>query len=188
METLLNILDGYDAQDECRLDVIHFGVGDISENDVNMAAAFGGRSDVLVPERPGAERRRFGNGSRFRFCSSGSVYGFNVAASRGVTQLAARRGVALRLHRVIYQLVEQLRHELSSKLPPQRRSSTVGESRSRTTAELGQTGLLEVLRTVPSVPSCQVRRRSSPSSTSLWGRRRFWWPAAGSRRASWTDG
>ncbi|PWA28195.1 hypothetical protein CCH79_00020512 [Gambusia affinis] len=128
VETLLNILDGYDAQDECRLDVIHFGVGDISENDVNMAAAFGGRSDVLVPERPGAERRRFGNGSRFRFCSSGSVYGFNVAASRGVTQLAARRGVALRLHRVIYQLVEQLRHELSSKLPPQRRSSTVGEA------------------------------------------------------------
>ncbi|XP_023189838.1 translation initiation factor IF-2, mitochondrial isoform X2 [Xiphophorus maculatus] len=99
VETLLNVLDGYDAQDECRLDVIHFGVGDVSENDVNMAAAFGG-----------------------------SVYGFNVAASRGVTQLAAQRGVALRLHRVIYQLVEQLRHELSSKLPPQRRRSTVGEA------------------------------------------------------------
>ncbi|XP_014910236.1 translation initiation factor IF-2, mitochondrial isoform X2 [Poecilia latipinna] len=99
VKTLLNILDGYDAQDECRLDVIHFGVGDVSENDVNMAATFGG-----------------------------SVYGFNVAASRGVTQLAARRGVALHLHRVIYQLVEQLRHELSSKLPPQRRCSTVGEA------------------------------------------------------------
>ncbi|XP_014865598.1 PREDICTED: translation initiation factor IF-2, mitochondrial isoform X1 [Poecilia mexicana] len=99
VKTLLNILDGYDAQDECRLDVIHFGVGDVSENDVNMAATFGG-----------------------------SVYGFNVAASRGVTQLAARRGVALQLHRVIYQLVEQLRHELSSKLPPQRRCSTVGEA------------------------------------------------------------
>uniref|UniRef100_A0A3B5M0Q4 Translation initiation factor IF-2, mitochondrial n=1 Tax=Xiphophorus couchianus TaxID=32473 RepID=A0A3B5M0Q4_9TELE len=89
VETLLNVLDGYDAQDECRLDVIHFGVGDVSENDVNMAAVFGG-----------------------------SVYGFNVAASRGVTQLAARRGVALRLHRVIYQLVEQLRHELSSQNRP----------------------------------------------------------------------
>uniref|UniRef100_A0A3P9NFA0 Translation initiation factor IF-2, mitochondrial n=2 Tax=Poecilia reticulata TaxID=8081 RepID=A0A3P9NFA0_POERE len=99
VKTLLNILDGYDAQDECRLDVIHFGVGDVSENDVNMAATFGG-----------------------------SVYGFNVAASRGVTQLAARRGVALQLHRVIYQLVETLRHELSSKLPPQRRCSTVGEA------------------------------------------------------------
>lgn len=45
MEAILNILDSYDAQHQCQLDVVHFGVGDISENDVNMAETFaGGRS------------------------------------------------------------------------------------------------------------------------------------------------
>lgn len=42
MEAILNILDSYDAQDQCQLDIVHFGVGEISENDVNMAETFGG--------------------------------------------------------------------------------------------------------------------------------------------------
>lgn len=45
VEAILNILDSYDAQHQCQLDVVHFGVGDVSENDVNMAETFtGGRS------------------------------------------------------------------------------------------------------------------------------------------------
>lgn len=57
MEALLNVLDSYDAQHQCQLDIVHFGVGDISENDLNMAEAFaGGRSrggegaGLCVPE------------------------------------------------------------------------------------------------------------------------------------------
>lgn len=42
VEAILNILDSYDAQDQCQLDIVHFGVGDVSENDVNMAETFGG--------------------------------------------------------------------------------------------------------------------------------------------------
>ncbi|MEQ2280397.1 Translation initiation factor IF-2, mitochondrial, partial [Ameca splendens] len=41
VETLLNILDGYDSQEQCHLEVVHFGIGEISENDVNMAEMFG---------------------------------------------------------------------------------------------------------------------------------------------------
>ncbi|XP_035993580.1 translation initiation factor IF-2, mitochondrial [Fundulus heteroclitus] len=99
VETLLNITDSYDAQQQCRLEVVHFGVGDVSENDVNMAEVFGG-----------------------------SIYGFNVAASRSIQQVAAKRGVPLRLHSVIYKLVEQLKEELSSKLPPRLCHNTVGEA------------------------------------------------------------
>lgn len=36
------MLDSYDAQEQCQLEVLHFGVGDISENDVNMAETFSG--------------------------------------------------------------------------------------------------------------------------------------------------
>lgn len=44
MEALLGILDSYDAQQQCELKVVHFGVGEVSENDVNMADAFAGTS------------------------------------------------------------------------------------------------------------------------------------------------
>nr|XP_024658507.1 translation initiation factor IF-2, mitochondrial isoform X2 [Maylandia zebra] len=98
VEAILNILDSYDAQ-QCELEVVHFGIGDISENDVNMAEMFGG-----------------------------SIYGFNVAASRGIEQLAARKGIPLRLHSVIYKLVDQLKEELSAKLPPLVSENITGEA------------------------------------------------------------
>lgn len=42
MEALLGILDSYDAQQQCELKVVHFGIGEVSENDVNMADTFSG--------------------------------------------------------------------------------------------------------------------------------------------------
>ncbi|KAM9701320.1 translation initiation factor IF-2, mitochondrial isoform 3-T3 [Menidia menidia] len=99
VEALLSILDGYDAEHECSLELLHFGVGDVSENDINMAAAFGG-----------------------------SVYGFNVAAGRGVLKMAAGLGVPVRLNAVIYQLVQQLKEEVSSRLPPAVTHRVIGEA------------------------------------------------------------
>ncbi|KAL7403666.1 hypothetical protein ABVT39_003474 [Epinephelus coioides] len=99
VETILNILDGYDAQQQCQLEVIHFGIGDVSENDVNMADTF-----------------------------KGSIYGFNVAASKSIQQLAERRGIPLRLHTVIYKLIDELKDELSRKLPPVVSENVIGEA------------------------------------------------------------
>lgn len=42
VEAILNVLDSYDAEHECKLDIIHFGMGDISETDINLAEAFNG--------------------------------------------------------------------------------------------------------------------------------------------------
>lgn len=42
VDAILNILDSYDAQQQCQLEVVHFGIGDVSENDINMAATFAG--------------------------------------------------------------------------------------------------------------------------------------------------
>uniref|UniRef100_A0A8C4VLC8 Translation initiation factor IF-2, mitochondrial n=1 Tax=Gopherus evgoodei TaxID=1825980 RepID=A0A8C4VLC8_9SAUR len=47
-EAILNILDSYNADSECELDVIHFGVGDVSENDINLAETFKGEASVLT--------------------------------------------------------------------------------------------------------------------------------------------
>ncbi|XP_060951817.1 translation initiation factor IF-2, mitochondrial [Limanda limanda] len=99
VEAILNILDSYDAQQQCELEVVHFGIGDVSENDVNMAETF-----------------------------AGSIYGFNVGASRSVQQVALKRGVPLNIHTIIYKLVDQLKEDLSNKLPPLESQSVIGEA------------------------------------------------------------
>ncbi|MEE6474323.1 hypothetical protein FKM82_010347 [Ascaphus truei] len=89
VEAILSIIDTYDAEDQCGLDLVHFGVGDISENDIDLAETF-----------------------------KGVVYGFNVNSNKALQQLAAKKEVTVKLHRVIYHLVEDLKEELSSKLSP----------------------------------------------------------------------
>lgn len=42
VEAILNILDSYDCEDECKLEIVYFGMGDISENDISLAEAFSG--------------------------------------------------------------------------------------------------------------------------------------------------
>lgn len=44
VEAVLSIVDTYDAQQQCQLEVLHFGIGAISENDINMAEMFSGRA------------------------------------------------------------------------------------------------------------------------------------------------
>ncbi|XP_059427684.1 translation initiation factor IF-2, mitochondrial isoform X2 [Carassius carassius] len=99
VEAILNILESYDADDQCELDVVHFGVGDISERDINLAETF-----------------------------SGTIYGFNVAANKSIQQMAAKKGIPLRLHRVIYKLIDELKDELSSKLTPSTEENIIGEA------------------------------------------------------------
>uniref|UniRef100_A0A667WFH1 Translation initiation factor IF-2, mitochondrial n=1 Tax=Myripristis murdjan TaxID=586833 RepID=A0A667WFH1_9TELE len=99
VETILNILDSYDAHEQCQLELVHFGIGDVSENDVSLAETF-----------------------------SGSIYGFNVSASKALQQLASRKNVPLRLHTVIYKLIDELKAELSAKLPPAVTENIVGEA------------------------------------------------------------
>uniref|UniRef100_A0A3P8ZFG4 Translation initiation factor IF-2, mitochondrial n=1 Tax=Esox lucius TaxID=8010 RepID=A0A3P8ZFG4_ESOLU len=48
VEAILNILDSYDAHDQCQLEVVHFGIGDVSENDLNLAETFSGEASVLA--------------------------------------------------------------------------------------------------------------------------------------------
>lgn len=40
VEAILDVLDTYNGHDKCRLDVIHYGVGEISEGDLELAKAF----------------------------------------------------------------------------------------------------------------------------------------------------
>jgi translation initiation factor IF-2 len=63
------------------------GVGDINENDVYMAAG-----DNTV------------------------IYGFNVSVPINISKMAARDGVAIRTYRVIYELLDDAKHEMENLL------------------------------------------------------------------------
>lgn len=40
VEAILDVLDTYHSSDKCRLDVVHYGVGDVTESDVELAKSF----------------------------------------------------------------------------------------------------------------------------------------------------
>ncbi|XP_007936194.1 translation initiation factor IF-2, mitochondrial [Orycteropus afer afer] len=99
VEAILDIIDTYDASHECKLELVHFGVGDISENDVTLAETFGG-----------------------------IIYGFNVNAGNIIQQSATKKQVKIKLHKIIYRLIEDLQEELSSRLPCIVEEHSVGEA------------------------------------------------------------
>jgi translation initiation factor IF-2 len=83
---------------EVRVNVIHTGVGGISENDVNLAAA-----------------------------SNAMVVGFNVRPSSEARQLAERQGIEIRQYRVIYELTQQIEQALVGMLSPVETEAVIGE-------------------------------------------------------------
>ncbi|XP_004369512.1 translation initiation factor IF-2, mitochondrial isoform X1 [Trichechus manatus latirostris] len=123
VEAILDIMDTYDASHECKLELVHFGVGDVSENDVNLAETFGG-----------------------------IIYGFNVTAGNVIQQSAAKKRVKIKLHKVIYRLIEDLQEELSSRLPCTVEEHPVGEA-----SILATFSVTEGKKKVP-VAGCRVQK------------------------------
>jgi translation initiation factor IF-2 len=98
---------------EVRVNVIHTGVGGITENDVNLAAA-----------------------------SSGMVVGFNVRPSAEVRAVAERAGVEIRLYRVIYQLTEEIEQALVGMLTPVETEAIIGEVEVRALFKVSRLGTI----------------------------------------------
>jgi translation initiation factor IF-2 len=98
---------------EVRVNVIHQGVGGITENDVNLAVA----SDAMV-------------------------VGFNVRPSAEARQLAEREGVEIRTYRVIYQLTEDIEQALVGMLRPVTTEETIGEAEVRQLFRVSRLGTI----------------------------------------------
>ncbi|XP_032208041.1 translation initiation factor IF-2, mitochondrial isoform X2 [Mustela erminea] len=123
VEAIVNIMDTYDASHECELELVHFGVGDVSENDVNLAETF-----------------------------RGVIYGFNVNVGNVIQKSAAKKGVKIKLHKVIYHLIEDLQEELSSRLPCTVEEHPIGEA-----SILATFSVTEGKKKVP-VAGCRVQK------------------------------
>jgi translation initiation factor IF-2 len=112
VEALLGELDKF-QHSEVRVNVIHTGVGGITENDVNLASA-----------------------------SNGVVVGFNVRPSAEARQLAEREGVDIRTYRVIYQLTDEIQQALVGMLSPVETEETLGEAEVRALFKVSRLGTI----------------------------------------------
>jgi translation initiation factor IF-2 len=98
---------------EVRVNVIHTGVGGISENDVNLASA-----------------------------SNALVIGFNVRPTADARALAEREGVDIRTYRVIYKLTEDIEQALVGMLSPVQTEETIGEAEVRALFKVSRLGTI----------------------------------------------
>ena len=85
------------STDEFKVNIIHNGVGAITESDVNLALA-----------------------------SNAVVLGFNVRADVTARKLIASAGVDVRYYTIIYEAVDEVRAALSGMLAPERKESVIG--------------------------------------------------------------
>jgi translation initiation factor IF-2 len=85
------------STDEVKVNIIHTGVGAISESDVNLASA-----------------------------SKGVLIGFNVRADAGARKLIETLGVDVRYYNIIYQAVEEVRAALGGMLSPEQKENAIG--------------------------------------------------------------
>jgi translation initiation factor IF-2 len=90
------------ATDEVRVNIVHRGVGAITENDVRLAVA-----------------------------SGAIVMGYNVRPNPEAAALAEKEGVELRLFRIIYEAIDSIRGALSGMLAPEEQVVELGRAEVR---------------------------------------------------------
>ncbi|HEU4451273.1 MAG TPA: translation initiation factor IF-2 [Gaiellaceae bacterium] len=98
---------------EVGVNVIHTGIGGITEGDVMLASA-----------------------------SNAVVVGFNVRPNAEARALAEREGVDLRTYRVIYQLTDDIRQALVGMLAPEQREQVLGEAEVRALFRASRIGVI----------------------------------------------
>ncbi|GAA5172201.1 translation initiation factor IF-2 [Amycolatopsis dongchuanensis] len=102
VEALEAALVQLDVGDEVELNVVHRGVGGVTESDIDLATA----SDAIV-------------------------LGFNVRAQGKATERATREGVDVRYYTVIYQAIEEIEQALKGMLKPEYEEVELGKAEVR---------------------------------------------------------
>jgi translation initiation factor IF-2 len=96
---------------EVKVNVIHSGVGGITESDVNLALA-----------------------------SNAVVIGFNVRADANARKLAESSGVDIRYYNIIYEAVDEVKAALSGMLSPEKKENHLGQVEIRQVFQVPKVG------------------------------------------------
>ncbi|MCK4409316.1 MAG: translation initiation factor IF-2, partial [Candidatus Eisenbacteria sp.] len=101
------------STEEGKVEVIRKGVGPVTETDVLLAAA----SDAII-------------------------VGFHIGATIKVRELSRREQVEIRLYRVIYEVVEDIKAAMEGMLEPERREVVAGTAEVRETFKVPNRGVI----------------------------------------------
>jgi translation initiation factor IF-2 len=97
--------------DKVSLEIIHFGVGTITESDVHLASA-----------------------------SRGLILGFHTRIDVGVSDIAKREGVQIKLYSIIYELIDEVKEAMAGLLEPILKENVIGSAEVRKVFELSKGG------------------------------------------------
>lgn len=93
--------------------IIHTGAGAITESDISLAAA-----------------------------SNAIVIGFNVRPDTNAKRAAEQEGVDIRLHRVIYKVIEEIEAAMKGMLEPEYEEKIIGQAEVRQTIKVSKVGTI----------------------------------------------
>ena len=96
--------------------IIHTAVGAINESDVTLANA-----------------------------SNGIIIGFNVRPDAGAKRAAEAENVDMRLHRVIYNVIEEIESAMKGLLDPEFEEQVIGQAEVRQTFKVSKVGTIAVV-------------------------------------------
>jgi translation initiation factor IF-2 len=99
------------STDEVKVNIIHTGVGGITESDVNLALA-----------------------------SKAMVIGFNARADAAARKLAEHSGVDIRYYNIIYDAVDDLKAAVTGMLAPERKETVLGMVEVRNVFKISKVG------------------------------------------------
>ena len=98
LEALVNALGQIESK-KIDLEIIHSGVGPISENDILLASA-----------------------------SNAIAIGFNIKVESMAVNVAKREGVQVKLYSIIYELIDQIKESMAEMLDPENRETVIGHA------------------------------------------------------------
>lgn len=101
------------GNENVRINVVFRGVGNISEADVMLASA-----------------------------SSGVVIGFNVKLPNDVAKVAKQEGVEVRLYRIIYDVVEDMKRAIQGLFEPRKVEEVIGKAEVRALFKIPRVGIV----------------------------------------------
>ncbi len=101
------------STEKVKVKIIHAGVGGISENDVLLASA-----------------------------SNAVIIGFSVRPERKASELAETEGVDIRLHNVIYEVLDEMRKAMTGLLEPTVKETVLGHAEVRDTFRIPKVGMV----------------------------------------------
>jgi translation initiation factor IF-2 len=108
VEAIVEALKKIESE-KVNLEVIHSAVGTITESDVSLASA-----------------------------SSAVILGFHTRIDNGVSDIAKREGVQIKLYAIIYELIDQVKESLAGLLDPVLKDVVVGSAEVRKIFELSK--------------------------------------------------